>query len=73
VHDKGVMSLSIIGLIIVFGVLAVVVGGIVALIVFFAKRKKQPTVADQNLNERVKSLEIEVHAMKTKLENLKND
>jgi hypothetical protein len=34
------MSLSIIGLIIVFGVLAVVVGGIVALIVFFAKRKK---------------------------------
>ena len=72
-HDKGVVSLSIIGLIIVFGVLAVVVGGIVALIVFFAKRKKQPTVADQNLNERVKSLEIEVHAMKTKLENLKND
>ena len=67
------MSLSIIGLIIVFGVLAVVVGGIVALIVFFAKRKKQPTVADQNLNERVKSLEIEVHAMKTKLENLQND
>ena len=67
------MSLSIIGLIIVFGVLAVVVGGIVALLVFFAKRKKQPTVADQNLNERVKSLEIEVHAMKTKLENLQND
>ena len=67
------MSLSIIGLIIVFGVLAVVVGGIVALIVFFAKRKKQPTVADQNLNERVKSLEIEVHAMKTKLENLQHD
>jgi uncharacterized protein YceH (UPF0502 family) len=67
------MGPSIIGLIIVFGVLAVVVGGIVALIVFFAKRKKQPTVADQNLNERVKSLEIEVHAMKTKLENLQND
>ena len=67
------MSFSIIGLIIVFGVLAVVVGGIVALIVFFAKRKKQPTVVDQNLNERVKSLEIEVHAMKTKLENLPND
>ena len=72
-HDKGVVSLSIIGLIIVFGVLAIVVGGIVALIVFFAKRKKQPTVADQNLNERVKSLEIEVHAMKTKLENLQHD
>ena len=50
-----------------------VVGGIVAVIIFFAKRKKQPTVADQNLNERVKSLEIEVHAMKTKLENLQND
>ena len=62
------MSFSIIGLIIAFVVLAVVVGGIVALIVFFAKRKKQPTVVDQNLNERVKSLEIEVHAMKTKLE-----
>ena len=46
----------------------IVIGGIVALIVFFAKRKKQPTVVDQNLNERVKSLEIEVHAMKTKLE-----
>jgi len=66
------MSL-IIGLIIAFVVLAVVVGGIVALIVFFAKRKKQPTVTDQNLNERVKSLEIEVHAMKTKLENLQHD
>ena len=72
-HDKGVMSFSIIGLIIAFVVPAVVVGGIVALIVFFAKRKKQPTVADQNLYERVKSLEIEVHAMKTKLENLQND
>ena len=67
------MSFSIIGLIIAFVVLAVVVGGIVALIVFFVKRKQQPTVADQNLNERVKSLEIEVHAMKTKLENLQND
>jgi uncharacterized protein YceH (UPF0502 family) len=67
------MGPSIIGLIIVFGVLAIVVGGIVALIVFFAKRKKQPTVVDQNLNERVKWLEIEVHAMKTKLENLPND
>ena len=51
----------------------IVIGGIVALIVFFAKRKKQPTVADQNLNERVKSLEIEVHAMKTKLGNLRHD
>ena len=67
------MSVSIIGLIICFVVLAVVVGGIVALIAFFAKRKKQPTVVGQNLNERVKSLEIEVHAMKTKLENLPND
>ena len=51
----------------------IVIGGIVALIVFFAKRKQQPTVTDQNLNERVKSLEIEVHAMKTKLENLQHD
>ena len=54
-------------------VLAGVVGGIVALIVFFAKRKKQPTVVDQNLNERVKSLEIEVREIMTKLENLRND
>ena len=67
------MSFSIIALIIAFVVLAVVVGGIVALIVFFSKRKQQPTVADQNLNERVKSLEFEVHAMKTKLENLQHD
>jgi len=73
VHDKGVMSVWIIPLIICFVVLAVVVGGIVALIVFFAKRKKQPTVVDQNLNERVKSLEIEVREIKTKLENLRND
>ena len=51
----------------------IVIGGIVALIVFFTKRKQQPTVTDQNLNERVKSLEIEVHAMKTKLENLPHD
>ena len=55
------------------GIAVIVIGGIVALIVFFAKRKQQPTVADQNLNERVKSLEIEVHAMKTKLENLQHD
>ena len=67
------MGVTIIGLIICFVVLAVVVGGIVALIVFFAKRKKQPTVVDQNLNERVKSLEIEVREIKTKLENLRND
>ena len=65
--------ISIFALIIAFVVLAVVVGGIVALIVFFAKRKKQPTVVDQNLNERVKSLEIEVREIKTKLENLRND
>jgi len=51
----------------------IVIGGIVTLIVFFAKRKQQPTVADQNLNELVKSPEIEVHAMKTKLENLQHD
>ena len=60
-------------LLIGLGIAVIVIGGIVALIVFFAKRKQQPTVADQNLNERVKSLEIEVHAMKTKLENLQND
>ena len=65
----GILFLMLIGLVIA----VIVIGGIVALIVFFAKRKKQPTVADQNLNERVKSLEIEVHAMKTKLENLQND
>ena len=65
--------ISIFALIIAFVVLAVVVGGIVALIVFFAKRKQQPTVAGQNLNERVKSLEIEVREIKTKLANLKND
>ena len=56
-----------------FVIAVIVIGGIVALIVFFAKRKKQPTVVDQNLNERVKSLVIEVHAMKTKLENLQHD
>ena len=60
-------------LLIGLGIAVIVIGGSVALIVFFAKRKQQPTVADQNLNERVKSLEIEVHAMKTRLENLKND
>ena len=63
------LLLMLIGLVIA----VIVIGGIVALIVFFAKRKQQPTVADQNLNERVKSLEIEVHAMKTKLENLQHD
>ena len=60
-------------LLIGLGIAVIVIGGIVALIIFFAKRKQQPTVADQNLNERVKSLEIEVHAMKTKLENLQHD
>ena len=60
-------------LLIGLGIAVIVIGGIVALIVFFAKRKQQPTVTDQNLNERVKSLEIEVHAMKRKLENLQHD
>ena len=60
-------------LLIGLGIAVIVIGGIVALIVFFAKRKQQPTITDQNLNERVKSLEIEVHAMKTKLENLQHD
>ena len=60
-------------LLIGLGIAVIVIGGSVALIVFFAKRKQQPTVTDQNLNERVKSLEIEVHAMKTKLENLQHD
>ena len=64
-----ILLLLLIGL----GIAVIVIGGIVALIVFFAKRKQQPTVTDQNLNERVKSLEIEVHAMKTKLENLQHD
>ena len=63
------LLLMLIGL----GIAVIVIGGIVALIVFFAKRKQPPTVTDQNLNERVKSLEIEVHAMKTKLENLQHD
>ena len=65
----GILLLMLIGLVIA----VIVIGGIVALIVFFAKRKQQPSVADQNLNGRVKSLEIEVHAMKTKLENLQHD
>ena len=60
-------------LLIGLGIAVIVIGGIVALIVFFAKRKQQPTITDQNLNERIKSLEIEVHAMKTKLENLQHD
>ena len=64
-----ILLLMLIGLVIA----VIVIGGIVALIVFFTKRKQQPTVADQNLNERVKSLEIEVHAMKTKLEDLQHD
>ena len=64
-----ILLLLLIGL----GIAVIVIGGIVALIVFFSKRKQQLTVADQNLNERVKSLEIEVHAMKTKLENLQHD
>ena len=65
--------ISIFALIIAFVVLAVIVGGIVASIVYLAKRNQQPTVAASNLNERAKSLEIEVHEIKTKLENLKND
>ena len=64
-----ILLLLLIGL----GIAVIVIGGIVALIVFFSKRKQQPTVTDQNLNESVKSLEIEVHAMKTKLENLQHD
>ena len=64
-----ILLLMLIGL----GIAVIVIGGIVALIVFFAKRKQQPSVADQNLNGRVKSLEIEIHAMKTKRENLQHD
>ena len=64
-----ILLLMLIGLVIA----VIVIGGIVALIIFFAKRKQQPSVADQNLNGRIKSLEIVVHAMKTKLENLQHD
>ena len=65
--------ISIFVLIIAFVVLAVIVGIIVASIVYLAKRNQQPTSPASNLNERVKSLEIEVRAMKTKLENLQHD
>ena len=63
------MLLTLIGLVIA----VIVIGGIVALVVFLIKRNQSQTDGDQNLNERVRSLEIEVHELKSKLDTIPND
>ena len=59
-----IMLLILIGLVIA----VIATGGIVALVVFLINRNKSQTDGDQNLNERVRSLEIEVHELKSKLD-----
>ena len=59
-----IMLLILIGLVIA----VIAIGGIVALVIFLINRNKSQTDGDQNLNERVRSLEIEVHELKSKLD-----
>ena len=59
-----IMLLILIGLVIA----VIAIGGIVALVVFLINRNKSQTDGDQSLNERVRSLEIEVHELKSKHE-----
>ena len=59
-----IMLLILIGLVIA----VIAIGGIVTLVIFLIKRNKSQTDGDQNLNERVRSLEIEVHELKSKLD-----
>ena len=58
------MLLTLFGLVIA----VIVIGGIVALVVFLIKRNQSQPDGDQNLDERVRSLEIEVHELKSKLD-----
>ena len=59
-----IMLLILIGLVIA----VIAIGGIVTLVVFLINRNKSQTDGDQNLNERVRSLEIEAHELKFKLD-----
>ena len=65
----GWLLLTLIGLVIAF----IVIGGIVSLIVYLTKWKLSQPDDAQNLNERVRSLEIEVHELKSKLDTISND
>ena len=71
-HEMGITFLFLIGLV----VLVVVIGCIIGFIYYLNKDKKEPPAQSNEigyLSNRVKALEVEVAALKTKLADHKHD
>ena len=71
-HEMGITFLLLIGLV----VLAVVIGCIIGFIYYLNKDKKEPPAQNTengHLSNRIKALEVEVAALKTKLADHKHD
>ena len=65
------MALTLIVLVALAG-LVVLIGGITALVLYLVKRNKG-TSNEADLTERVKSLEMEVHELKSKQDRISHD
>jgi len=65
------MAFTLIVLVALAG-LVVLIGGITALVLYLVKRNKE-TSNEANLTERVKSLEMEVHKLKSKQDRISHD
>ncbi len=71
-HEMAITILFLIGLV----VLVVVIGCIIGFIYYLNKDKKEPTAQNTetgHLSNRIKALEVEVAALKTKLADHKHD
>ena len=71
-HEMGITFLFLIGLV----VLVVVIGCIIGFIYYLNKDKKEPPAQNTengHLSNRIKALEVEVTALKTKLADHKHD
>jgi len=71
-HEMGITFLFLIGLV----VLVVVIGCIIGFIYYLNKDKKEPpaqSTENGHLSNRIKALEVEVAALKTKLADHKHD
>lgn len=62
-----IMLILLIGLVVV----AIIAGGVIALVLFLVKRNKS-NKEDAQLTERVKSLEMEVHGLKEKMDRIES-
>jgi len=65
------MAFTLIVLVALAG-LVVLIGGITALVLYLVKRNKE-TSNEADLTERVKSLEMEVHKLKSKQDRISHD